>query len=489
MKVKLLLTLVLITFLAPNCLSLSYTATKLSGNYTAVIAVPFGSNPSTFNILRDYPLDYDGNGLYDAIILELEVNVNETYDDYQLYGELEEIQDDNVVIGASYFGNLSQGVNLINLTYNWQQVYEREINDTLTLKDIYLENRTSGNILDREFYIYNTSNIYDYTEFESPEVLSFTITDYGEDIDGNGLYDYLVIELGNLSEGWYFINMDIENDYGDIFSAINSNVVYVNSSGKFGLKFKGSSINFLEKDSKYLISDIWINIESIDYHYEDYYNTSFYNYTEFEKPGFKIIGNFSDQEVDVDNNGVYDYLLIGFDVNITAPSEYIFRSTLVDSSGEIISENYKRSVFLDEGIHRINFEHNGVDIFQSSYSGSYALSDLTVVYEDAQFRHNYIYNTSFYNFTAFETDYGLEVIGPVTDFGLDTDGNGLYDYLVLELPINVSRETIISAYPALMVPFDPDWYPVDFLLKPGDGNISIYYRGEDFYNLGEYNQY
>ncbi|RLG24467.1 hypothetical protein DRN77_02265, partial [Methanosarcinales archaeon] len=140
-------------------------------------------------------------------------------------------------------------------------------------------------------YIYDayTTSHYNYTEFQRPPAeFSDVYSDYGEDTDGDGLYNYLTIEVGvNVTTaGYYQINGELYDSYDD-YIGWGSNYTYLDAGDQtVQLDFDGIAIRQNEVNGTYnlkylnLYDDCW---HQLDYIY-DAYTTSYYNYTEFEEP-------------------------------------------------------------------------------------------------------------------------------------------------------------------------------------------------------------
>ncbi|MFC1488059.1 hypothetical protein ACFLRN_10295 [Thermoproteota archaeon] len=80
-----------------------------------------------------------------------------------------------------------------------------------------------------------------------------------------------------------------------------------------------------------------------------------------------ITGNVSDEGVDTDNDGYFDYLNLEIEVNITRAAEYkLDAGGLYDiSSSDFVSILNEKTMYLDEGIHVIDIPLNGTEIYAS----------------------------------------------------------------------------------------------------------------------------
>ena len=139
-------------------------------------------------------------------------------------------------------------------------------------------------------------------------------------------------------------------------------------------------------------------------------------------------GNVSDYRVDIDSDSFYDYLIIEVELNTT------FAGNLT-VTGELSGENYTlwavNHSYLDVGIQSIMLKFDGIAIRQHRNNGPYLISLLL------QGSQTYEYNTSAYAFTEFQRMLS-EFTTNYSDYGIDTDGDGLYDYLAVDVGINVT---------------------------------------------------
>lgn len=92
-----------------------------------------------------------------------------------------------------------------------------------------------------------------------------------------------------------------------------------------------------------------------------------YLYTEFMTPGATLTGTIHDQGIDTDGNGIYDYLEIGVEVNVTEAGDYV-----VEASGLTTRNNENITVYsgfqiysLAVGVHTVNLRFDGPTIYAS----------------------------------------------------------------------------------------------------------------------------
>jgi hypothetical protein len=182
-----------------------------------------------------------------------------------------------------------------------------------------------------------------------------------------------------------------------------------------------------------LHDDHWNRLDYI----RDAYTTSYYNYTDFQRPPAEFSDIYSDYGSDTDGDGFYDYLTIEVGVNVTTAGYYQVEGRLDDSYGDYI-EYRNNYTYLNTGNQTVQLDFDGIKIRQNSVNGTYDLRYLCL-YGDDWNQIDYIrdaHTTSYYNYTDFQRP-PAEFSDIYADYGTDIDGDGLYDYLTIEVGVDV----------------------------------------------------
>ena len=91
-----------------------------------------------------------------------------------------------------------------------------------------------------------------------------------------------------------------------------------------------------------------------------------YNYTEFDPPSAYLTGNILDHGVDTNGNGLYDYLEIGIEIEVTAAGEFQTQiGTPEDKNGGYINVYNSSQGSLNVGLQYMNLSFSGPQIFSS----------------------------------------------------------------------------------------------------------------------------
>jgi hypothetical protein len=413
--------------------------------------------------------------------------------------------------------------------------------------------------------------------------------DYGLDTNGNGLYDYLVVRMPYNPEkaDYYMVGALLMGDvdmsdclgnslYGGYYGGYYGGGITPQPGGMGGpfmpqgypisiaysviflepqdnvikLAFNGKDINRAQADGPYQVVAYVISQSDL-YELMPYpgdgsgglniptpwmYTTNSYKYTEFEEVtwAIKFTGTNSDQGLDTNGNGLYDYLRVTSEVQVNQAGGYMVSAMLTKTAdpgqdpGGIWREtpptypgpnwlytSYYTQVDLSEGLQTINFDFTGGDIRASEVDGPYDVF-LSVYYIGDMYRYNgsggqggYLYPTDPYrggviigpgtpllpgssgSEGAWDNygDYGCyttqgykhdqfdeapaDIIftGEFSDRGEDWNGNGLYDELVVDAGVEVFR----SGY-----------FEVRGTLSSNDGSQEISYAYDTPYlDVGE----
>ncbi|MEA3283203.1 MAG: S8 family serine peptidase [Euryarchaeota archaeon] len=408
-------------------------------NYT-----DFQVPPAEFNdVYSDYGEDTDDDGLYNYLTIDVGVNVT-TAGSYQIIGYL----DDNTGYSIDYKSNttyLSAGSQIMQLNFEGMKIRQNEVNGPYDLKSLYIYDSSTGDQLDYIYDAYTTSH-YNYTDFQVPPAeFNDVYSDYGEDTDDDGLYNYLTIDVDvNVTTagsyrviGYLYDNTGYSIDY-------KSNTTYLSAGSQImQLNFEGVKIRQNEANGPYDLKSLYIYDSStgdqLDYIY-DAYTTSHYNYTDFQVPPAEFNDVYSDYGEDTDDDGLYNYLTIDVDVNVTTAGSYRVIGYLCDNTGYSI--DYKsNTTYLSAGsqIMQLNFE--GMKIRQNEANGPYDLKSLYLYDSLTGDQLDYIYDaytTSHYNYTDFQVP-PAEFNDVYSDYGEDSDDDGLYNYLTIDVGVNVTN--------------------------------------------------
>ncbi len=280
--------------------------------------------------------------------------------------------------------------------------------------------------------------VYASAEFTS------TFFDYGTDTNGDGLYDYLTIDVGvNVATPGNYVMLGDLYDVNGNEIGVAYNITSLTTGNKtIKLHFDGKTIRKNAINGPYHLKYVVLsdeNCELLEY-IVDAYNTSAYNYLDFQAPLIaRFTGKYTDYGTDINGDGLYDYLTIDVGVNVTSAGNYSISGELYDTNRYKISWSFNdTNLYVGNQTVKLNFD--GTVIQKHGIDGPYYLKNLTLLDENYELLDFIVdaYSTSAYNSIDFQTPLAAEFTGIYTDYGTDIDGDGLYDYLTIDVGVDVT---------------------------------------------------
>lgn len=160
-------------------------------------------------------------------------------------------------------------------------------------------------------------------------------------------------------------------------------------------------------------------------------------------PKANLVGSYYDRGVDIDGDNKYDYLAIEITLDIIDLGTYQVRiENLIDPTSQIIHISNETISTLSSGLQNITVWLRTTMMFISGLDGPYTLLYVeltdTSTYTKLDYARQPYTTCSAYQYTDFDSP-GARLTGAYYDKGLDTDGDGTYNYLVIITTLNVSE--------------------------------------------------
>ncbi len=154
----------------------------------------------------------------------------------------------------------------------------------------------------------------------------------------------------------------------------------------------------------------------------------------------KLIGNYSDIGIDTDGDGFYNSLKLSVGVQIHKPSSYNIVAWLKNASG---TQMVWASAWgkLEVGSHTIDLLFDGLIIRDSGLNGPYNIDRVELRVGDDELLGDAIdnaYTTAVYQYSQFDAPM-VSFTKNFSDIGIDTDGDGLYDLLQINVELDVQE--------------------------------------------------
>jgi hypothetical protein len=384
--------------------------------------------------------DTDGDGKYNCLEVAVEINVSTA---------------GNFRISADYLGDqygswlylstrnesyLNVGVQWLNLSFYGLAIYAARFNPSrinwIGLYEFSGYSETYlGSISDVRL-----SRIYNYTEFDCGASLTGRVYDEGKDTDSDGLFNILQIgvEINVTDAATYRVLVDGLTD-GVYVSISNSSEAYLSSGiqtlnvSLIGATIYASKGNVSRTSYTYL----YVLKEGYQYNLDSKYGCQLnrtYSYKEFDPLAF-FTGRILDEGVDEDGDGLYDYLKLSVEINVTDAGRYtIYLYNYLSEFQTYTSE-------FTEGLYLINFTIYGPKIYAAHINPVY-IQDL-YLWESSSGGWITLEHRSMiplpvlYNYSQFESHAFLT--GKIYDKGVDADADGLFDYLEVGVEVNVTE--------------------------------------------------
>ncbi|MEA3281692.1 MAG: S8 family serine peptidase, partial [Euryarchaeota archaeon] len=231
----------------------------------------------------------------------------------------------------------------------------------------------------------------------TPAEFNDVYSDYGEDTDDDGLYNYLTIDVGvNVTTaGNYYVSGELyENGTCNSIDRVYNTAHLDQGSQTVQLRFEGMKIGQNEHngsyDLKYLHLYNSLTSDQLDY-IHDAYTTSHYNYTDFQVPPAEFNDVYSDYGEDTDDDGLYNYLTIDVGVNVTTAGSYRVRGYLYVNRGYSIDYELN-TTYLSAGSQIVQLNFEGMKIRQNEVNGPYDLKSLYIYDSSTGDQLDYIYD-------------------------------------------------------------------------------------------------
>jgi hypothetical protein len=216
------------------------------------------------------------------------------------------------------------------------------------------------------------------------------------------------------------------------------------------------------------------------------YLTSPYSYTAFEGEQIWFTGNYSDHSTDTDADGVYDYLTVEVETNTTIPGDYTVRGYLYDDSENPIGFA-STSTYADIGTLTTQLNFPGLSIGLAGKDGPYIVRYLALG-DGRDMPLDFVldaYTTAAYDHTDFRPTEAA--FGDVfSDHGQDTNGDGLLEFLIVEVLVDVTvpRNYTLAGYLYDLDNKEVVWATTDSYLDAGLQSVVVSFDGPGIFTHG-----
>jgi len=158
-------------------------------------------------------------------------------------------------------------------------------------------------------------------------------------------------------------------------------------------------------------------------------------------PKASFTGHFTDQGIDLDNDGYFDVLSIVMPMDVAEAGDYIQHVTITTAGGSSLTAVSRAQMGLGFGTIETRFAAK--DLRALGEDGPYNVSNALLEYvaQEDSYRVNRLEDlgqTGLWTLSQFQRD-PIELTGALNSYGTDLDGNGLFDLLTVNVGLDLRR--------------------------------------------------
>lgn len=311
------------------------------------------------------------------------------------------------------------------------------------------------------------------------------INDYGNDTNSNGLFNFLSLKVG--------INLEENGNYtliGTLINSLNQSVCQINKKDTFTtetdyitLNIDSSTLTILNKDDFYKIKTLTLYKDnSLIDEWNPNYQTQYYTQDSFELPEIQLLSMISDQGIDINSDSYYDFLQFDIPLNVQHSGNYSFELSGRANNNGNISVSLWNISNLPVGYNIIKFQADGTTLRYNKLNTSYLIDYVLITYEGNLIGYYYPnYLSAYYHYTDFQQI--IVINNAFSEQTLDVNNNDLYDYLKINLNINVhlagEYNIIAELYDSARKQIDTYNLKSNYLV--GSNDISLLFDGSSIY--------
>ncbi|MDP2936778.1 MAG: hypothetical protein Q8O86_09845, partial [Dehalococcoidia bacterium] len=234
----------------------------------------------------DAGVDLDGDGAYDYLRVSLSITATQAAT-YTLAADLVDSASSLITSTQVTTLTLASGSNSTHLEFPGRAIYLNRVDGPYTVTRVLLLD-ASGTVADQQMAAHATRP-YTYTAFSKPLVsLTGSYQDYGQDSDGDGKYDRLVVVIGvspSISGTVVASGRLLDSSGREILWSTSNASLEAGTGLTVTLPFSGTIINASTRSGPYVLRDLYV------YHTGDpeqgtsaaqAHTTAAYNYWDFQ---------------------------------------------------------------------------------------------------------------------------------------------------------------------------------------------------------------
>ena len=311
-----------------------------SGESPAFGFEEFGEKPYRIGSIDDLGVDLDGDGLYNQILIQAEVMAVSAGPGWVSAAlELPGLPDP--VLESSVPRDLVVGANPVEIALDARVLQAAGIDGPYEIAiEVLDEGLTSS---DRVIHL---SEAYAAADFDPPAVMpTGTPVDYGQDTDGDGLFEALIVELPVTAEaaGEFQVSARLVHGTDQVANCAALAALGV-GNGAIVLTFPGGQIEAAGLDGPWEVRDLHLSEAGGDpILYVPYaHTTQAYAHEDFlplENETVVLTGDYASVGVDTNGDVRYDTLVFSLGAITQVTGNVVARAFLYTPSGELIEQS------------------------------------------------------------------------------------------------------------------------------------------------------
>jgi len=346
----------------------------------------------------------------------------------------------------------------VPLRFDGVSIYSSHENGPYTVS-VWISDETWNHVTDNQ---YTTGSDYYAENFQRPPAVIAAAghTDNGIDTDSDDNYNYLYIgvKVNVTTAGKYRLNGSLLDNNGFWIDWADNEISLSSGDNQtVGLFFTGNRIRTSGKSGPYSVQVYLSKSGTGEYGYGGMgldgktLTTSYYSYENFDYPPIEFLAPHSDNVVDTDGDGYYDYLVVSVGVKVSENGTYDLggslstqwlqqeNSTPTPSVWVTWSDN-QFTLSANENVQYVQLRFSGAQIRRVNENGPYKAD----VYLSGSSGGRWswfgstTYTTNQYYSSQFQRA-PIKVRPPYSDYGLDTDGDNKYDFIIMRLKVDVLK--------------------------------------------------
>ncbi len=393
----------------------------------------------TGNVAFDL-LDDDLDGFAEALTADVEVQLNAA-GEYVIRGRL--VSAGQLVANRPAWESMSpvratldeiSGTYSVSLVFSGEQIYRSGEDGPYDLELVGIADDGSASAT-------LATPAYDRTLFGEVGAAITGVAETAVDADADGDFDYVevTVDLDARLAGDFRLQGALDKDGQTVVDA-GAGASLPARVSQVTLRFDGGKIQSSGIDGPY---DGAVNLIDAESHTLEGITFTTAPYTAASFSGLlEPLGAFSDQGIDDNGNGLFDFLRIEFDADVEEAGTYLVTGVLRGAGSTAV---YSEIELAASGVTTIGIDFPGGEIHALELDGPYSVEvvmrDPATLEELAAVQLPQA--TAAYGYTDFDpfgtSTQPILLTGNSSDFGIDGDGNGLYETLQVDVEVALAN--------------------------------------------------